>query len=76
MIQRNILESAVNVAPSIAPPMATLPAGVEIDAPTLSEAARVLTPAALSFVTKRFDPFTTDDRYVEFLTLPAYNYVD
>ncbi len=25
---------------------------------------------------KLFDRITTDDRYVEFLTLPAYNYVD
>ena len=25
---------------------------------------------------KLFDRITADDRYVEFLTLPAYNYVD
>jgi malate synthase len=25
---------------------------------------------------KLFEGITTDDRYVEFLTLPAYNYVD
>ncbi len=52
MVQRNILENAVNVASSIAPLTATLPAGVEIRAPALSEAARVLKPAALSFVAK------------------------
>src|SRR5213592_4021254 len=40
------------MASSIAPLTATLPAGVEIRAPALSEAARVLTPAALSFVAK------------------------
>src|SRR5213083_1377702 len=52
MVQRNIRENAVNVASSIASLTATLPAGVEIRAPALSEAARVLTPAALSFVAK------------------------
>ena len=46
MVQRNILENALNVT-SIA-----LPAGVEIRAPALSGAARVLTPAALTFVTR------------------------
>src|SRR5437867_3135155 len=52
LVKRNILENALNVASSIAPLTATLPAGVEIRAPALSEAARVLTPAALSFVAK------------------------
>src|SRR5712671_5788068 len=51
MVRRDIAENAVNVASSIAPPTA-LPPGVEIRAPALSEAARVLTPAALSFVAK------------------------
>src|SRR2546422_1240718 len=52
LVQRNILENAVNVASSIASSKAALPAGVEIRAPALSEAARVLTPEALSFVAK------------------------
>src|SRR5207245_11011561 len=52
LVQRNILENAVNVASSIASSKAALPAGVEIRAPDLSEAARVLTPEALSFVDK------------------------
>src|SRR2546428_10136574 len=52
MVQRNILENALNVASSNAPLTTTLPAGVEIRAPALSEAARVLTPPALTFVTK------------------------
>src|SRR2546428_8718528 len=52
MVQRNILENALNVASSNAPLTPTLPAGVEIRAPALSEAARVLTPAALRFVAK------------------------
>src|SRR6267154_3177556 len=51
MVRRDIAENAVNVASSIAPTR-TLPAGVDIRAPALSEAARVLTPAALSFVAK------------------------
>ena len=51
MVRRDIVKNAVNVASSIAPPTA-LPPGVEIRASALSEAARVLTPAALSFVAK------------------------
>src|SRR5712691_4106471 len=51
MVRRDIVKNAVNVTSSIAPPTA-LPPGVEIRASALSEAARVLTPAALSFVAK------------------------
>src|SRR5258708_26399847 len=56
MVRRDIAENAVNVASSIAPPTA-LPPGVEIRAPALSEAARVLTPAALSFIAKAHRAF-------------------
>src|SRR6267154_2663455 len=52
MVQRNILENAATVASSIAPLTAALPAGVEIRAPALPGAARVLTPAALSLIAK------------------------
>src|SRR5213083_2494101 len=62
MVQRNIRENAVNVASSIASLTATLPAGVEIRAPALSEAARVLTPAALSFVAKLHRAFESRRR--------------
>ncbi len=40
----------MNIAPSVASQRPTLPAGIEIRAPAVSEAAQVLTPAALSFV--------------------------
>ncbi len=69
MVQRNILENAVNVASSIAPLTATLSAGVEIRAPALSEAARVLTPAALSFVAKLHRAF--ESRRQDLLTRRA-----
>src|SRR5258705_389518 len=52
MVQRNILENAATVASSIAPLTAALPAGIEIRAPALPGAARVLTPAALSLIAK------------------------
>src|SRR5258708_40164985 len=61
MVRRDIAENAVNVASSIAPPTA-LPPGVEIRAPALSEAARVLTPAALSFVAKLHRAFESRRR--------------
>src|SRR2546427_612398 len=69
LFQRNILETAVNVASSIASSTAVLPAGVEIRAPALSEAARVLTPEALSFVAKLHRAF--ESRRQDLLALRA-----
>jgi len=69
LVQRNILENAVNVASSIASSKAALPAGVEIRAPALSEAARVLTPEALSFVAKLHRAF--ESRRQDLLALRA-----
>ena len=62
MVRRNILENVLNVTSSIAPLTATLPAGVEIRAPALLEAARVLTPAALTFVAKLHRAFESRRR--------------
>jgi len=69
LVQRNILENAVNVASSIASSTEALPAGVEIRAPALSEAARVLTPEALSFVAKLHRAF--ESRRQDLLALRA-----
>src|SRR5437870_10255100 len=69
LVQCNILENAVNVASSIASSTEALPAGVEIRAPALSEAARVLTPEALSFVAKLHRAF--ESRRQDLLALRA-----
>src|SRR3989454_12595617 len=69
MAQRNILENAVNVASSITSSTEALPAGVEIRAPALSEAGRVLTPEALSFVAKLHRAF--ESRRQDLLALRA-----
>src|SRR5213083_1657223 len=69
MVQRNIRENAVNVASSIASLTATLPAGVEIRAPALSDAAQILSPEALDFVAKLHRQF--DSRRQELLTRRA-----